>query len=286
MVLTVAGFLAEKGRHPAVISRGYGRNNESETLVVSDGAGVITNTREGGDEPVLMGSKLANVPVVVGARRYEAAQFALQLFKPDTVILDDGFQHLKLKRNMDIVLVDAGDPFGNEKLFPAGILREQVSSLKRAQAVVITRSDTSHNIEALKKRIKSITGARIFTSVQRPLDLVESRSGGFKPLSVLRGATVIAFSGIARPASFLAMLGSLGATIAEACTYPDHYEYRESDLAEVSQKAADRRASMIVTTEKDAVRLRELKPDGIWALRIELAMVERGEWETFLLKSL
>jgi tetraacyldisaccharide 4'-kinase len=286
MVLAVAGFLAEKGRRPAVISRGYGRDNESEILIVSNGREVLTNTRKGGDEPVLMGSKLANVPVVVGARRYEAAQFALQQFKPDTVILDDGFQHLNLKRNMDIVLVDAGDPFGNEKLFPAGILREQVASLMRAKAVVITRSDTSHDIEALKKRIANVSGARIFTSVQRPLDLVEIRSGSLKPFSALRGATVIAFSGIARPASFLAMLGSLGAIIAEACTYPDHYEYRESDLAEVSQKAADFRASMIVTTEKDAVRLRELKPNGIWALRIELSMVERGEWETFLLKSL
>jgi tetraacyldisaccharide 4'-kinase len=269
-----------------VVSRGYGRINESETLVVSDGREILTNTREGGDEPVLLGARLPAVPVVVGARRYEAAQFALQQFKPDTVILDDGFQHLRLKRNLDIVLVDAGDPFGNEKLFPAGILRERIGSLKRAQAVVITRSDTSRDIEALKRRIRSITNARVFTSVQRPVTLVDCRVHGLKPLSALRGATVIAFSGIARPASFLAMLGSLGATIAEACIYPDHYEYRESDLAAVYKKGAERRASMIVTTEKDAVRLRELKPDGIWALRIELAMVEHGEWETFLLNSL
>jgi len=286
MVIAVAGFLAEKGRHPAVISRGYGRNDESQTLVVSDGRSILTSTREGGDEPVLVGSRLANVPVVVGARRYEAARLALQRFKPDTVVLDDGFQHLKLKRNMDIVLVDAGDPFGNEKLFPAGILREQVDSLKRAQAVVITRSDASRDIEALKKRIRSSTGARVFTSVQRPVDLVDIRAGDIQPLSMLRGATVIAFSGIARPASFLATLGSLGAVIAEACAYPDHYEYRKFDLAEVYKKAADHRASMIVTTEKDAVRLRELKPDGIRALRIELAVIERVEWEAFLLGSL
>jgi tetraacyldisaccharide 4'-kinase len=286
MVLAVAGFFAKKGRHPAVVSRGYGRNNESETLVVSDGVTVFTNSRQGGDEPVLMGSKLAGVPVIVGAGRYEAALFALERFKSDLVILDDGFQHLKLRRDRDIVLVDAGDPFGNEKLFPAGILRERVASLKRAQAVVITRADTAREIETLKGRIRSITRAQVFTSVQRPVDLVDCRAGSPKPLSVLRGATVLVFSGIARPATFLAMVGSLGASIGEACAYPDHYEYRKSDLAEVYKKAADHRASMIVTTEKDAVRLRELKPDGIWALRIELVVAEREEWETFLLNSL
>jgi tetraacyldisaccharide 4'-kinase len=286
MVIAVAGLLSENRKHPAVISRGYGRQDEAKILVVSDGQSLLVDARTGGDEPVLIGSKLSGVPVVVGNKRYEAAQFVLKRFHPDIVILDDGFQHLKLRRDLDIVLVDAADPFGNGKLFPAGILREPVTALRRAHAVVITRADASGSVEELRENIRRISVAPVFTSFHRPVDLVADRISGFKPLSVLRGTRVLALSGIARPASFLSLLTSLGAFIAAECAYPDHHDYKKSDLVEVFQKAADHAADMIVTTEKDAIRLRELKPDGIWALRIELSVVEREEWESFLLNSL
>jgi tetraacyldisaccharide 4'-kinase len=286
MVIAVAGFLLKNRKRPAVVSRGYGRKDESKILVVSDGRSLLVDAREGGDEPVLIGSKLSDVPVVVGNKRYEAAQYTLKRFNPNTVILDDGFQHLQLIRDLDIVLVDAADPFGNGKLFPAGILREPVTALRRAHAVVITRADASGSVEELRENIRRISVAPVFTSFHRPVDLVSGRIGGFKPLSALRGTRVLALSGIARPASFLSLLRSLGAVIAAECIYPDHYDYKKSDLAEIFQKAADNAANMIVTTEKDAIRLRELKPDGVWALRIELAVVEREEWESFLLDSL
>ncbi len=286
MVVSIAGLLAQKQKHPVVVSRGYGRKNEAEILVVSDGKAVLTDTRTGGDEPVLIGSRLSGIPVVAGSKRYEAAQYAFDRFDPDTVVLDDGFQHLGLRRDLDIVLVDATDPFGNGRLFPAGILREPLTALRRAQAVIITKADQSVSLEALKKRIQSVAPARIFTSFQRPADLIDDRTGDVKPLSVLRGTKVLAFSGIARPESFSALLRSLGAVLAGECIYPDHHEYAKTDLAAVFKKAADERGSMIVTTEKDAVRLRSLKPEGIWALRIELAIEEREEWETFLLNSL
>lgn len=286
MVVSIAGLFAQKQKRPVVVSRGYGRKDEAETLVVSDGKTVLMDARTGGDEPVLIGSRLPGIPVVVGSKRYLAAQYSVDRFNPDTVILDDGFQHLGLRRDLDIVLVDATDPFGNGKLFPAGILREPLTALRRAQAVIITRVDASAALEALKKRIQSITVARIFTSSQQPLDLIDNHTGDVKPLSVLRGTKVLAFSGIARPASFSSLLGSLGAVLAGECIYPDHHEYTRADLAALYKKAADDRVGMIVTTEKDAVRLRTLKPEGIWALRIELAIAEREEWETFLLNSL
>jgi tetraacyldisaccharide 4'-kinase len=283
MVIAIAGLLAEKQRRPAVVSRGYGRKDEKSTVIVSDGKSVLADTRAGGDEPVLIGSRLSGVPVVAASRRYRAARYALEHFDAKTVILDDGFQHLGLRRNLDIVLVDAADPFGNGRLFPAGILREPASALHRAHAVVITRADASQEVDALKQRIGRITAARIFTSVQRPVDLVEIRSGEARALSVLSGARVFAFSGIARPASFLATLRALGVVIAAERAYPDHQVYDKSDLADVFQKAADHGADMIVTTEKDAVRLRELRPEGIWALRIEQEVLERREWQRFLL---
>jgi tetraacyldisaccharide 4'-kinase len=202
------------------------------------------------------------------------------------VILDDGFQHQQLKRDVDIVLVDAADPFGNGKLFPAGILREPVAALARAHAVIITRVDQATDLAALRTLIERSTRARIFTSRYQPIDLVDCSSGENKPLSALRGAKTLVFSGIARPASLTALLRSLGADIVAENAFPDHHAYTCSDLAELFKRAADARVSLIVTSEKDMVRLKDLKPEGIWALRIELSILEQEAWESFLLEHL
>lgn len=281
-VIALGGMLKARGMRPVVVSRGYGRRDESEFLVVSDGSALLADATNGGDEPVLIGSRLPGVPVVVGADRFAAATSALARFKGDVVILDDGYQHLRLRRTLDIVLLDATDPFGSGKLFPAGILREPVSALRRAQAVVVTRADQTTKLDALKETIHAVTQARIFTSFQRPLDVINIRTGETRQVSMLRGARTLAFSGIARPKSFTSLLKDLGAHIIEEFTFPDHYAFRKSDLAAIFQKAADSRVGLIMTTEKDAVRLRALKPEGVWALRIELTMVEREEWEQFL----
>ena len=182
--------------------------------------------------------------------------------------------------------MDASVPFGNGKLFPAGILREPTAALKRAQAILITRSDLNVNREELKTKIKHITSAPIFTSYHQPIDLVECSTGDVKSLAVLRGARTLVFSGIARPSAFKTLLNSLGANIAVESAYPDHYAYQKSDLAAIYEKAADARVSMIVTTEKDMVRLKDLRPEGIWALCIELDVIERNEWEQFLSRML
>jgi tetraacyldisaccharide 4'-kinase len=249
---------------------------------VSDGQSLLVNTSVGGDEPVLIASRLPGVPIVVGSNRYLAARQAVGQFHSDIVILDDGFQHRRLKRTLDIVLVDAADPFGNGKLFPAGILREPIAALKRAQAVIITRVDKTASREELTTIIRRSTQAPIFTSSHQPVDVVDCTTGDVLPLSALRGVKALAFSGIARPASFFSMLATLGVDVAGESVYPDHYEYAKSDLAHIYEKAADARVNMIITTEKDMMRLRDLKPDGIWAFRIELAVVEREEWEQLL----
>ena len=197
-----------------------------------------------------------------------------------------GSSILQLKRALDIVLLDAGNPFGNGKLFPAGILREPIHALKRAQAVLITKTDTTVDVARLKETIRQHTRSPIFTSRQVPVDLIDYRSSDIKPLAVLRGSTVLALSGIANPDSFTLLLKSLGADIAVTCTYPDHFDYQKSDLAAVYQKAADEKIRMIVTTEKDAIRLKRLHAEGVWALRIELIVTEHDEWETFLLEGL
>jgi tetraacyldisaccharide 4'-kinase len=286
VVMLIAGLLLGKQRRPAVVSRGYGRKNEGDILVVSDGQGVLQDARTGGDEPVLIGSKIPGAPVVVGRDRYRAALAAVRRFGADVVILDDGFQRVQLRRTVDIVLVDALNPFGNGRLFPAGILREPPGSLKRAHAVLITRAESADELAPLQEIIRKHTRARIFVSRQVPVDLVDCVTGEIKPLAALRGSRVLALSGIAQPVSFLSLLRSLDAVVAGECRYPDHFPYAKSDLAQVFKKAADEKISMIVTTEKDAVRLKDLKPDGIWALRIETRVDDRVAWEEFLFHNL
>jgi tetraacyldisaccharide 4'-kinase len=136
----------------------------------------------------------------------------------------------------------------------------------------------------LKAIIREKTGARLFTSLLAPLDMVEGRTGTVRPLSSLARARVLALAGIARPAFFISLLKSLGAVVAAECVYPDHYVFEKNDLAEVYKRAADEKVDIIVTTEKDAVRLKNFNAEGIWALRVEQRVLETGDWERMLLE--
>jgi tetraacyldisaccharide 4'-kinase len=284
VVIHIADELRRRGRRPAVLSRGYGRSEQSELVVVSDGKRVLTDAATGGDEPLLMGLRLPGVPVLVGSDRYRTGKAAGEGFHADVAVLDDGFQHIRLHRDLNIVLVDGTAPFGNGKLFPAGTLREPVSSLSRADAVIITRADQTANIDELRRLIGRSTKAPVFTSRHVPLDLTDAATGESRPLAALRGAPVVACCGIARPESFFTLLRSLGSDVRASLSFSDHYAYARADLAFLYQKAVDCGAAMIVTTEKDAVRLRQMKTERIWALRIEAKVVEKDEWEGVLLR--
>ena len=285
-VIDIAGLILRRGKLPVVISRGYGRLDESLVSIVSDGHLVQHDPARNGDEPVLIADRLTGVPVVVGADRYEASLTALRHFHPDVVVLDDGFQHIRLQRTIDIVLIDAAEPFGSGKLFPAGVLREPLTALKRAHAILITRTDRDRDLSSLKTALRRYTAARIFTSSHVPLDLVNIATKETRPLSSLLQAVVLAFSGIARPAPFLSLLDSLGAVVKSSCIYPDHHVYDRNDLANIFRQAADEQVNMIITTEKDAVRLNAMRPEGIWAIRINLKVAESEAWERMLLEVL
>ncbi len=282
-VINIAGLMQQHGRQPLVLSRGYGRRDESATAVVSDGASLVLDPAVGGDEPALIANRLLRVPVVVGSDRYGAGTFAVERFHPDCIVLDDGFQHIRLARDLNIALIDASDPFGRGMLFPAGILREPLSALERADVVVITRVEQAGDIASLIEIIRMHTTARIFTARYAPRDLVDSATGETRPLTDLRGAAVFAFAGIARPSSLTSLLGSLGAIVKGTAWYPDHHPYTKSDLARVLRSAVDSNAAMVVTTEKDSVRLKAMTLDGVWALRIDLEVLEKASWEEVLL---
>lgn len=277
-VIALARFCQERGKRPAIVSRGYGRSDESSVLIVSDGEGTILGPDAAGDEPAMLSRRLTGIPVVVGSDRVRAGQAAIDRFKPDLLILDDGFQHVRLHRDLNIALVDGADPFGSGALFPAGILREPRTALRRADLLVITRSDRAPDVDGLKDAIGGLTAAAIVTAAYRPTELVEIATGRTRSLDVLRNASVLAFAGIARPDSLEALLGSLGADIVSLRTYPDHHRYTHTDLKVLLQDAA-RTAALPVTTEKDGVKLKGMAPAGIWMLRVDLAINEPAVWE-------
>jgi len=284
--VNVAGILLKHGRKPVILSRGYGRSDPSAVLVVSDGIATVLDPVSGGDEPVLIAGRHPRVPVVVGADRYRSGTIAIERFHPDIAVLDDGFQHIRLKRDLNIVLIDAVDPFGSGRLFPAGILREPLTALRRADIVLITRADRKEHIVQLKETVGQHTDAPIFTARYVPRDIVDVATGETKPLDFLAGKPVFAFAGIARPDSFYALLKTRGAVVTGTAVYGAHHVYTRSDLADLVRQADERNAALLATTEKDGVRLKDMAPEGIWAVRIDLEVVENNAWEETLLNAL
>jgi len=282
-VIMIAGLLRRRGRRPVVLSRGYGRRDDSAIAVAT---GPAARPDEVGDEPALMAASLHDVPIVAGRDRYRAGREAYERFSPDVAVLDDGFQHVRLERDLDIVLIDGTDPFGSGRLFPAGILREPLRELRRADAVVITRSDHARDLAGLRSKIGGFTKAPVFTARHAPEVLVNIKDGGTRPVSDLRGTPVFAFAGIARPEGFFSLLTELGASVRGSISYADHYRYRPEDLAMLIRRQTESGAALLVTTEKDGVKLRGMMPAGVWALRIEMAVLEKDAWEEVLLHRL
>jgi tetraacyldisaccharide 4'-kinase len=243
--------------------------------------------REAGDEPYLLAKELEGVPVFVGRERRRSGQTAVERFQSRVVILDDGFQHLRLNRDLNFLLVDARNPFGNGRLFPRGALREPLAHIGRADAVILTKADLSDNIEKLKEKLGRLAPGRpIFATRYAPLWIREARSEKTLPVEALRGKTVSAFTGIGRPASFRRSLEDLGCQVALFESFRDHYWYSAEDFQRLSREAQEKRAEALVTTEKDAVRLAGF-PGGavpLWVLAVRHEFIGKGQaaFEEFL----
>jgi tetraacyldisaccharide 4'-kinase len=279
----LARRLRFEGWTPAIVSRGYGRRSKG-VVVVSEGGGPLVGPDEGGDEPVAMARRAPGVPVIVGERRADAARAALGQ-GADLIILDDGFQHLALARDVNLLLLDAADPFGGGELPPRGRLREPLSALARADAVVFTRIDRGEPPrEALEQLQRWNPRAPVFTARIRPAGLFDERGSAIAETQ-LTSRRFVAVSGIANPRSFRASLAELDLSGEELLEFPDHHRYGRRDLERI-RRAADRTGSAwIATTEKDAVKLegRTLLP--VVALRLEVEMSE-ADFFPFLLSSL
>ncbi len=284
MVIMLARMLKEHGWKPAVLSRGYGGKRKDPAAVVSDGHEILMGPREGGDEPVLIGRSLPGVPVIVARDRFHAGRLAVDRFQADVLILDDGFQHRRLARDMDIVLLDAGRPFGNGFLLPRGGMREPPTALRRADMVVMTSTE-----EEAGPPPDGIPPIPVFGAWRRPVALVKGPTNEIRPLADLAGKRVCAFSGIAQPDSFRRMLEPLCGGVASFLPFPDHHVYTARDVEDIRQARRDSGARILLTTEKDGIKLTRF-PDffkDLYLLRIAMEiMPSRREFEEQILTRL
>ena len=277
-----ARTLAAKGRKVAILSRGYRRKEASwwqrmftqvidPPLVVSDGKRVRLDSAVGGDEPYMLASNLPGVAVVVDRDRVKAGRYAVKRLGCDTIILDDGFQYQRLKHSVEVVLVDATNPFGNGNMLPRGILREPVRHLKRADLIFLTkcRGDVSETIAEIRKYNKK---AEIVKCSHSPKVLKDVWSREEFPLSWLEGKTVCTLSGIASPKGFENSLRNLGAKVVWCERYADHHRYDPSEILYALNRTADMGSDALVTTEKDAVRFPRFETVPVKCLYLRIAI--------------
>jgi tetraacyldisaccharide 4'-kinase len=281
VVIWLAQRLLARGVRVGVLSRGYRRRSRQPFLLVSDGRTILAGAAEAGDEPHLIARLCPGAVVAVGAHRYRLGCLVLERFPIDCFLLDDGFQHLALYRDVDLLLVDASDPAGLRDLLPAGRLREPLSAATRATALLLTRADMVVHPHAVAATIAAATGRESQPILVRfaAEGFVEVLTGASEKKEFLSGRTALAFSGIANAGSFRTLLAGLGAEIRDELIFPDHYVYSSGDLAMVRNRAERCRADVIVTTEKDAGKLASLvRPeDRVWALRLGTEILEGRE---------
>jgi tetraacyldisaccharide 4'-kinase len=269
-----AQTLAELGRRVAIVSRGY-RRRSSGIQVVADTASVRLDPSDAGDEPFLLARRLPGVAVVVGANRYEAARLAVERFGVTAIVLDDGFQHRTLDKDVEIVMVRARHPWGNGQLLPHGPLRESLGALARAALVVAAGAEHADDLDDVRQAVaRYAPGVPVVGARYVPVECWEaSRLRPHRP-DDLAGRRLVAFAGLASPEGFSLTLRALGVDVAHFQTFVDHHWYSADDLAALDARAAALGAEGLVTTEKDWVRLRDVRhprrPIHVVSVRLQL----------------
>jgi tetraacyldisaccharide 4'-kinase len=250
---------------PGILTRGYGGTIYKDGGILSDGKELLLSERESGDEPYLLSVNLPGAPIAVGKNRYANGQKLEHLYDVNVFVLDDGFQHYSLERDLDIVLVDATNPFGNGHLLPHGSLREPIDALKRSDVIILTKTSllSEDKLDELKKRVLELAGHdAVFCSNHSPSHLVQlpvvynfASVPGWKKekLSILKNKNIWAVSGIGNHRAFEKTLAGLGATEISSISYRDHYRYTLKDILSILKRVS--KDDYIVTTEKDWIRM-------------------------------
>ena len=280
MVILLTQWLQAKGQRVAVLSRGYQRESTAPHLLVSDGSQLLAGPSEAGDEPFLIARRCSQAIVAVGADRVALGRWVLEQGPVECMILDDGFQHRALRRDVDLVLLDATDATGLDAMIPAGRLREPLRGLERATALVITRADSKEDVEAIRGRLQAIhlPADELIEVVFKPESLVSASPGEEKPVEWCQGKMAWLVSGIGNSDSFHRSVASVRVKVLGHTVFQDHHRYGTDDVRQIRTSMQAVGADIVLTTEKDAGKvLPFLVPeDPWWALRLR-AEVVRGE---------
>jgi len=278
LTIWMARWYQQHGWRVAVLSRGYGAYLTTPFCVVSEGAGPVLDWRAVGDEPYLLADSLPGVPVLIGKDRYQSGRYACDHFGTQVAILDDGFQHYALQRDLDMVLLDASNPFGHGTLFPRGTLREPLHALRRADAIILTRVEMAEpRLSALCQQLRRWHAHQpVYYMTMVAEALCRGETCIPDGLTWLRQRRVVAFAGIGNPQAFASTLAQLGSDVVALLVFPDHHPYSAADWQAIVDLACQRHAACLVTTEKDAVRLAPdwQAPIPVYTLRIGVRFIQ------------
>jgi tetraacyldisaccharide 4'-kinase len=253
LVALIAKQLIDNGETVCILTRGYGRKDPRARVLVSDGNDILADAETGGDEPVELALKLNGRAIIIAdPNRVKAARWARENFSVTAFILDDGFQHRRARRDLDIVCIDATNPCGYGSVLPAGSLRESFDGLKRADAIVVTRTEQAEKTNELGQRLRAKNpDATIFlarSQISRLVSIEDSDKAGAK-------GRFAAFTGIGNPANFFTSMEGAGFDVVTTETFPDHHRFTQTDISNLESKAKQAGADGLVTTAKDAVKL-------------------------------
>jgi tetraacyldisaccharide 4'-kinase len=284
--IALAKEAKRRGFRPCILTRGY-RGRTKGPCFVSKGGGPLLDEYQAGDESILMAEKSKGIPVIKGKDRYKAGMFALNSLPlglcPDLFILDDGFQHWRLHRDKDILLIDSTNPFGNKKIVPLGSLREPLGALSRANIIVLTKTYAIRNQESISNSLfeevrQYNARAPIFFAEHKPSKFIKP-SGEIFPLEWAEGKRFFGFCGIGNSMSFRKTLLSTNADLIGFKPYRDHYRYNSGDMRDIKKVAGKTGGEWIVTTEKDIMRLKGMElPENLVSLEIEFS-VDKGFYD-------
>lgn len=274
-VAYLARRLQQQGIVPAVVTRGYGRRSSGAAELVSAGHGLLQTPEQAGDEAAMLAQMLPGVPVAVGKRRERVIRLLHQQTAAQIVLLDDGFQYFRMRRALDIVLVDAGCTPRQERLFPAGCLREPWSHLRRADQLWLTHADQAppDAREALEQFLRRQAPGLPLVLTRHRLTALRGPQGERRSPPELAGVRVLAVSGLGNPESFEQSLRQAGAEVI-AHRYPDHHPYSGRDLQVIAEAKATKQAELAIITEKDAVKISPLDYPDLWVAECELDILQ------------
>jgi tetraacyldisaccharide 4'-kinase len=275
VVACLARLWRDRGKRVAILSRGYGGQSR-QVACISDGQHIYKKPPEVGEEPYWLARALPGVAVYTGVCRYAAGMAAWGECKPDLFVLDDGFQHFQLHRDLDLVLLDAASPFGNGWLLPRGPLREPRTVLAAAQGLILTRFDREHHQGQLAAMQQAFPGKTVLTATIAPTRVAAYPGGHTAAPEALRHRALMAFAGLARPEVFAATLQELGVDLKGFHIFPDHHAYSPQELQDLANAARARGAGALVTTGKDWAWLGERWDGGVllWVLEVEARLGE------------